>query len=229
MEYIVILFIIFIVSFLQENHKKTNSNQTRNQPDNTSKYIQDKNYPNKPRLLSKSFDWEDLRQQVFQKYGHKCMCCNSTNDIQVHHIISLKQGGTNNINNLMPLCKKCHEKLFHKRKFPNFSNQTPYNYGFKTSNKKKKEKGYIICTAVDNHQKTRLKIRYTSNPIYHDGDVSIRIIQPISYGTGFKYKDKYSEFLRYALNKVYVEAFCELRNEKRLFNFERIEILDIIS
>lgn len=52
------------------------------------------------------------REIVINKYDYKCgMCFQSISDFEVHHIDrNLKN---NDINNLIPLCKSCHQ-MIHK-------------------------------------------------------------------------------------------------------------------
>lgn len=42
--------------------------------------------------------------------GHKCVKCDSTDEIQVDHIIPLARGGRHHVANLQPLCRKCNIK-----------------------------------------------------------------------------------------------------------------------
>lgn len=43
--------------------------------------------------------------------GNKCKICNSMKSLIVHHIISRRSGGRDNVENLMVLCRKCHNRL----------------------------------------------------------------------------------------------------------------------
>jgi len=45
--------------------------------------------------------------------SHYCELCNSATEVEVHHIHPMQHGGTNDANNLILLCYKCH-KLAHK-------------------------------------------------------------------------------------------------------------------
>ena len=47
----------------------------------------------------------------------------------MHHKIPIKDGGTNDLFNLIPLCKDCHEKI-HKFKIGIDYSDIPRNYGF---------------------------------------------------------------------------------------------------
>lgn len=40
-----------------------------------------------------------------------CQICNKSNmDLQKHHKIPLKNGGSNNIKNIIMICRECHKK-----------------------------------------------------------------------------------------------------------------------
>ena len=53
-------------------------------------------------------DWERLRAEVFARDGGKCVRCGSTEDLHCDHILELANGGTNDIDNLMTLCRSHH-------------------------------------------------------------------------------------------------------------------------
>ena len=46
----------------------------------------------------------------FKKKIKKCMKCGRSSELEIHHIIPIRKGGTNRIDNLVLLCKRCHEK-----------------------------------------------------------------------------------------------------------------------
>ena len=48
-----------------------------------------------------------VRNKVFDLYGEKCLKCESTENIQIDHIVPVKKGGSNEIDNLQPLCNVC--------------------------------------------------------------------------------------------------------------------------
>lgn len=54
-------------------------------------------------------EWKNIRIKVFEKYGYKCLKCNSEDFIHIDHIKprSLYPELELDINNLQPLCKKC--------------------------------------------------------------------------------------------------------------------------
>ena len=57
--------------------------------------------------------WKKKREEVFERYGKQCVECGSTKNIQVHHLIYRKGHHLweYNVNELIPLCKKCHQKI----------------------------------------------------------------------------------------------------------------------
>lgn len=50
---------------------------------------------------------KEIRYQVFNLLGESCLRCGSVQDIEIDHVISVRNGGLNEISNLQPLCKKC--------------------------------------------------------------------------------------------------------------------------
>ena len=52
-------------------------------------------------------DWKNL----CNTYGNKCLCCGKTNiKLTVDHVLPIKMGGRNIIENIQPLCKSCNSK-----------------------------------------------------------------------------------------------------------------------
>lgn len=64
------------------------------------------------------YGFQNLKQYVLKRDRYTCQLCEKTKqnvELQVHHIIFRSNGGTNTKNNLITLCKPCHDKI-HKRK-----------------------------------------------------------------------------------------------------------------
>lgn len=59
--------------------------------------------------LRKQF--EEIRNQIWEKKPHKCVNCGAESNLHLHHIVPLSLGGTNNIDNIVPLCEECHSKV----------------------------------------------------------------------------------------------------------------------
>ena len=53
-------------------------------------------------------DWEARRKAVLKRDGFKCCNCDSLEDLEVHHMRPVSDGGTHHLNNLQTLCRKCH-------------------------------------------------------------------------------------------------------------------------
>jgi len=57
-----------------------------------------------------------VRREVLARDKHRCQApgCGRTRFLEVHHIVSRKQGGSNKVENLVTLCATCH-RLYHER------------------------------------------------------------------------------------------------------------------
>lgn len=217
----VFLFILFISYILglftneDENIQKKRRVSNKLKPNN---YDLDKLDPE---------SWFYLKEKVYEKYGRKCIKCESTIGIDVHHKIPISKGGTNTLENLVPLCRSCHEQL-HGFKFENGNiNEDRKKYGKETPTTKIGSKEHIICDAIENNY--RIKIRYKSGKA-DNYKVTERIIRPISLELGAESSNSYVKGSCYDINKTFLKAFCELRNAERLFRLDRIEkIIEVIK
>lgn len=43
--------------------------------------------------------------------GDECAVCGSKENLEIHHIVPISKGGTNEIENLAILCRKCNHKI----------------------------------------------------------------------------------------------------------------------
>ncbi len=58
------------------------------------------------------FGFENVKSYVLSRDSHQCFFkCKDAHKLEVHHIKFRSQGGTDNPNNLITLCKKCHKKV----------------------------------------------------------------------------------------------------------------------
>jgi 5-methylcytosine-specific restriction endonuclease McrA len=48
---------------------------------------------------------------VLTAAGARCSECDSKENLDIHHIIDLAKGGTNDPSNLKVVCKMCHDKI----------------------------------------------------------------------------------------------------------------------
>ena len=68
--------------------------------------------------------WEDsiFRRMVKNACGYVCYNCGSTENVQYHHIVPLKLGGTNNLSNIAVLCTQCHKAVHFGRHIQDYRN-----------------------------------------------------------------------------------------------------------
>ena len=60
-------------------------------------------------------DWNSLREKIIDRDGNRCRNCDDVNSLEVHHVVPLNNGGTNEASNLCTLCNDCHNKAHGKR------------------------------------------------------------------------------------------------------------------
>ena len=53
-------------------------------------------------------------QEVIKRDKYKCRLCNTTRDLELHHIDGRGKNLTNNVNNCIMLCYNCHHNKVHK-------------------------------------------------------------------------------------------------------------------
>lgn len=61
--------------------------------------------------------WQKVRARYVREHPYCEMCFREgkmTPVQEVHHIVPISQGGTNEPDNLMSLCRSCHEKIHYK-------------------------------------------------------------------------------------------------------------------
>jgi len=54
-----------------------------------------------------------IKNQVKARDDYHCTNCGSENNLVVHHVVAQRLGGSNELNNLVTVCKKCHRKIEH--------------------------------------------------------------------------------------------------------------------
>lgn len=157
-------------------------------------------------------NWQKIRSKIFDRDGYSCVSCSSAENLTVDHIQPLSLGGTNEARNLQTLCAGCHEDK-HGRKFLDNRFVSNGNYGEKH---RLSDKVQIILQAIDSQ--ARLHIDYISD----DGIRTRRYIRPLKLHNGIQYQGKLV-----ARNAVFVDAFCELRRDKRTFRLSRVKSLSL--
>ena len=67
--------------------------------------------PKKEYCYERWLRWRSRRYEALKRDGFKCRHCPSRKDLQVHHIVPLEKGGTDDLSNLLTLCDECHKTL----------------------------------------------------------------------------------------------------------------------
>ncbi len=87
-----------------------------------------------------------VRKKVYDKFGRRCAYCGEKfelKDMQVDHVKSIRQGGTDDFDNLFPSCRSCNHykrsmdlegfreylKTLHERIAKNYIVKVGMNYG----------------------------------------------------------------------------------------------------
>jgi hypothetical protein len=75
------------------------------------------NYDYRRKLANEALRSASLRKSVLAKTGGTCTYCGSDFDICVDHIVPVKAGGCNSIDNLQPLCRSCNSSKSAKMEY----------------------------------------------------------------------------------------------------------------
>lgn len=73
---------------------------------------------------TRSSDWSSRRKKVLQRDGYKCRNCGTKRSeqkgitLEVHHVVPLKNGGSNRMDNLWTCCSECHNAIHYDRQAP---------------------------------------------------------------------------------------------------------------
>jgi 5-methylcytosine-specific restriction endonuclease McrA len=60
--------------------------------------------------------WQRRREEVLKRDGYRCVKCGSAQDVKVHHRVWVSEGGSDDVRNLVTLCKEHHDEL-HREDF----------------------------------------------------------------------------------------------------------------
>lgn len=67
-------------------------------------------------------NWDEIRNRVYQRDGYECQNCgikggrNGNAELHAHHIVPKASGGSHSEQNLVTLCKDCHNAIHHDDK-----------------------------------------------------------------------------------------------------------------
>jgi hypothetical protein len=150
--------------------------------------------------LDDDAEWKELRKTILKRDGYKCVECDFTKNLTVHHITPKNIGGEDDAENLVTLCLWCHEKK-HGRKI--FDEDEEFKTK-KAPNSGGSEKLRKINSAL--RSGGSIDIKYLDQA----GNTTHREVKPIRI------------FEEYGL--LYLRAYCKLRNEERTFRISRISL-----
>ena len=126
-------------------------------------------YPQYERYI-KSSKWRNIRQRVMARDGQRCKMCNSTENLQVHHLTyEHLYKEENYLYDLVTLCKKCHEKETNKGK------QAHLIY---KEIKRNKKKGKVqVCQTKKEKDKEKIEWAHARSKKINELDNFIRSIR----------------------------------------------------
>ena len=52
--------------------------------------------------------WARLRRAALQRDGYRCRECGTAGRLEVHHVVAVEVGGSNELANLKTVCRECH-------------------------------------------------------------------------------------------------------------------------
>lgn len=90
-----------------------------------------------PKIKNKKHETEHVTtetyQAVYDRDKGRCQLCSSNKQIHLHHIYGRGKDLTNNVNNCILLCQKCHLDVVHKnlKKYRPFLNEIVQKKGDK--------------------------------------------------------------------------------------------------
>ena len=70
-------------------------------------YRADTSYIHRRKTANSELANQTLRREVFKRFSYECAICQSRHNLAIDHIVSVKGGGSNDIENLQVLCKSC--------------------------------------------------------------------------------------------------------------------------
>lgn len=158
---------------------------------------------------TRSTYWETLRRKILRRDEFKCKRCSARTELNVHHIIPVYLGGTDDTNNLVTLCRDCHKKE-HGFNFDDKFHDT-YSATEKALLRPRKGINKIMLIEQSIVNKENLKLKYKSEI----GEITNRIVAP--------------EEIFIDNRKMYFKGFCYLRNAERTFRISRIKEIEIVN
>jgi len=73
-------------------------------------YLHSISYEGRRQAANAVINNKHIRKEVIAKGGGKCCSCGTTEKLSIDHIVSVANGGGNELDNLQPLCVSCNSK-----------------------------------------------------------------------------------------------------------------------
>ena len=158
-------------------------------------------------------DMDERREEVLEKHNHLCSQngCYERENLHVHHIKFIKNGGMHKLDNLVVLCEE-HHQAKHKHKFKvNFEKNKRSYYSIRLDR--------INKAIEDNNEITFRHFRFSEKKWISRHIIPKKITKEV-YINGELFENN-NEYL-------YVQGHCHLRNENRTFRIDRIRNLKLL-
>lgn len=141
---------------------------------------------------------DEKKKEIKEKAHYKCCICESYDFLEIHHIIPKKEGGTDNDDNLVPLCVSCHKHyggnpdlrkwIREKRDFwYDFCEKRLYNEKLDDL-----EKTYIAIEEIKIHQEKRIS----------DLELNFKILQESLQQQVLQFHEQFSNLTSYPPNQI---------------------------
>lgn len=72
------------------------------------------NHFSKCKTIRDIWCWNRIHLNILKRDNYECTECSSKENLEVHHILRIIDGGTNNPANLLTLCEHCHNRRHFK-------------------------------------------------------------------------------------------------------------------
>jgi 5-methylcytosine-specific restriction endonuclease McrA len=79
--------------------------------------------PKQPRLRLDSERYEQLRNEALRRDGWRCQSCGAMSNLEVHHKEFRSHSGDDSEQNLITVCRKCHQLVHGELRFSSQKNR----------------------------------------------------------------------------------------------------------
>ena len=76
----------------------------------------------------KTYQWQLARKAALDRDGWRCRQCSKAGRLEVHHLLQVRYGGGDELNNLITYCRGCHIAQHARKKTPS---ETAWDYMIK--------------------------------------------------------------------------------------------------